>query len=133
MSPEEQKELRELLEKSHVQQEKILAEFSQINDLLSQFEQRQDEASHRMAAHMGRLMTLEAYAILKEIGYGGKTFKRIDLISERQSGLRNAIGKLAIDSHKQMLEVMDSNEDHAKLARDILSLLEEELKTTGVN
>lgn len=133
MSPEEQKELRELLEKSHVQQEKILAEFSQINDLLSQFEQRQDEASHRMAAHMGRLMTLEAYAILKEIGYGGKTFKRIDLISERQSGLRNAIGKLAIDSHKQMLEVMDDNEDHAKLARDILSLLEEELKTTGVN
>ena len=133
MSPEEQKELRELLEKSHVQQEKILAEFSQINDLLSQFEQRQDEASHRMAAHMGRLMTLEAYAILKEIGYGGKTFNRIDLISECQSGLRNAIGKLAIDSHKQMLEVMDSNEDHAKLARDILSLLEEELKTTGVN
>ena len=133
MSPEEHKELRALLEKSHVQQGEILDGFAKINSLLMQFKQRQDESSRRMAAHMGRLMTLEAYVILKEIGYGGKTFERVDLVSERQSGLRNAIGKLAIESHKQMLEVMDDNESHAQLTRDILSLLEEELKTTGVN
>ena len=139
MTDDEQEKLRELLEESTKQQRELLERFSEIREGLESVDKRQTELSRRMAMHMSRLMTLEAYQVISEIDLHGKAPSFIvdprwaDMLAERQSTLKSAIGDLAIKSYEDLLDVIDENEVHAAFVRDVLSLLQGELKPVGVN
>jgi len=130
---ENEKSLQNLLEETSSQQKELLSRFSEIHEALVAIEHRQDEHSKRLAMHLSRMMTIEAYLIFKEISYHEKRPERIRMIAKRQDLLRNAIGDMAAASYEDLLSVIQEDEVHERFIRDILGVLKEEFKTGPVN
>ena len=130
---DEQKTLQELLIETSKQQKELLERFSEINEGLRAIKNRQEEHSRRMAMHMSRLMTLEAYIVLDGINTTNQDYDEALEILHRQSDLANAIGRMAVESYENLLEVIDDNEAHAALARNILSILKEHTRILKPN